>query len=155
MKLVSIFIAISLLLTFTTSGQKRIIIGKVITEDLNPLSEGTIRCSDTILLGKTDIEGKFKVEVPIEIKTLSFSGLGMERTIINLPDSCDYLEVILMYQVIYDYITANKADKLRLERFKKLPELHQLAYQKGIFLKTEYCFIQDFISIKRKLKVKH
>ena len=51
-------------------GQTRTIIGRVITEDLEPLVMVHIQTSDTVLLGKTDIDGRFKINIPQETDKL-------------------------------------------------------------------------------------
>lgn len=95
--------------------------------------------------------GRFTIEVPQNTDMLSFSFVGMEWTFIRLNKSCDILEVVMMYDVIYDFITHRKIDRLRLKRFTKLPEIHQLAYEKGIFLTKSQCYEQDFFPNKPRL----
>ena len=50
----------------------------------------------------------------------------------------------------YDFITLKKVDKLRMKKFKKLPELHREAFEKGIFKTDKACYSQEFISHYKK-----
>jgi predicted peroxiredoxin len=49
-----------------------------------------------------------------------------------------------MYLCSYDFISPKKAGRLRLKRFKKLPELHRNAYNQGVFLTRIACYEQKF-----------
>jgi hypothetical protein len=131
-------------------GQTRMITGKVINENLEAISEVRIKNSDTVLLGKTDTEGKFTIEIPTTTKTLLFSWIGYEWKSIKLSANCDTLEIILMYNAIYDYISLKKIDKLRMKRFEKLPELYSEAYKRGIFINQLPCYEQKFNPIGKK-----
>ena len=71
-------------------------------------------------------------------------GLGYESTIIKLPTSCNYIEIVVMTNIIYDYISAKKIERLRRKRFEKLSDIHQIAYEKGLFLNEEACFEREF-----------
>ena len=137
-----------LLLTLTTFGQSRPIKGKVIGENLEVISQVTIQDSNTVLLGMTDIDGKFKIEIPVNITTLFIGRFGYEWALITLPTNCDHLDIILMARSSFDFITVRKVNRLRLERFKKLSDLHLTAYKKGIFLADKTCYKQTFTPIK-------
>jgi hypothetical protein len=51
-----------------------------------------------------------------------------------------------MYDVIYDFMSARKIDRLRRKRFEKLPVIHQQAYEKGFFKTKTPCYNQAFNS---------
>lgn len=140
-----ILIATLLFLTFDTTAQIRIITGKVIDEDLNPISQVFIQCSDTTLLSRYDINGQFRISLPVDTKSLIISDVGFESASINLTNSCDQLDVVLLPSGTYDFISLKKVDKLRMKQFKKLPELHFAAYQKGILRSDSACYTQNFI----------
>ena len=74
----------------------------------------------------------------------------MEPTIIELKDKCDDVEVVMILRSTYDFITLKKVDKLRMKKFKKLPELHREAFEKGIFKTDKACYSQEFISHYKK-----
>jgi hypothetical protein len=152
MRLIFIFTIINLALSINVSRQSRVITGRVITEDLNLQPYVRIQNSDNVLLGTTDIDGKFNIAVPFETKTLIFNWIGMEWTFINLNDSCDHLEIIMMSDEIYDYMSIRKVDRLRAIRFNKLHDLHQSAFLNGIFKLEKPCYHQDFISSKEMSK---
>lgn len=134
-----------LFLTFGTTAQIRIINGKVIDKYLNPVSQVYIQNSHTTLLGKTDINGQFRISIPVDTKSLIIADVGFESASINLTDSCNQLDIVLLLSGTYDFISLKKVDKLRMKQFKKLPELHFAAYQKGIFWSDSACYTQNFI----------
>jgi hypothetical protein len=144
MKNKTILIIAVLFLSLNLKGQTRTIIGRVISEDLEPLLMIDIKNADTVLLGKTDMDGRFKISIPQGIDRLVFREVGMERTEIILSKDCDTVEVIMMYGVIYDFITLKKVDKLRKKRFDNLPNLHSEAVKKGLFQNNNICYERDF-----------
>lgn len=143
----TIIIAI-LLQSLNIFGQTRTVTGKVIGEDLEVMPYVIIKNSDTVLLGTTDLDGKFVIEIPVTTKTLRFGWYGYEWKTINLPAECNHLDIILMEFVIYDYISLRKVNRLRMKRFEKLPELHSTAYKKGIFKSQLPCYEQTFEPFK-------
>lgn len=149
-----ILIVTLLVLTFHTRAQSRIITGKVIDEDLNPLLQVYIQSSNETLLGKTDINGQFKISIPVDTKSLIIGYVGFESASINLTDSCNQLDIVLLFSYTYDFISLKKVDKLRMKQFKKLPQLHFAAYQKGIFLSDSACYTQNFIPEYKRNKSK-
>jgi len=134
---------------FLLSGQTRIITGKVIDEyNLEIIPEVRIQNHDTIRLGATDINGKFKIELPSGTDQLLLSWIGMEWTSLTVPADCDNLEIILMYDVIYDYVTIGTVNRKRNRRFKDLPNKHHQAHGKGIFMTDKPCFTYIFNKYK-------
>ena len=100
--------------------------------------------NDTVEVGKTDINGFFQIEMPVSEKKILFKFIGLDQATIELVDKCDEVEVVMMLSSTYDFITLKKVDRLRMKEFKKLPELHKKAFEKGIF-ETEFeCFIRNF-----------
>ena len=149
-----ILIASLLFLTFDTTAQIRIITGMVIDKDLNPISQVHIQSADTTLVSKYDINGQFRISIPVGTKSLTIGDVGFESASINLTDSCNQLEIVLLLSGTYDFISLKKVDKLRMKKFKKLPELHFAAYQKGIFRSDSACYTQSFIPYYHRNKGK-
>jgi hypothetical protein len=131
-------------------GQTRTVSGRVISEDFEILPVVKIYNSDTILLGTTDNEGRFKIELLPETDTLLFrsSICCWEWKTIRANYSCDNLDIILMFDMIYDFMSSRKIDRLRMKRFKKLCDLHKLAFEKGVFVTDKPCYEQYFSSNK-------
>ncbi len=119
--------------------------GLIITEDLEVLPEATINNQNNELLGVTDIEGNFDISNPKEVSKLKICSVGMETMVIELSGDCDFLEIIVMFEAHYDFVSAKKVDRLRMKRFKKLPELHKDAFEKGIFKTDKACYTQEFV----------
>ena len=145
MKLISAYIYIFFFLSLPVLGQTKRIVGKVVNENLEVATEIRIHSLDTLLLGITDSNGEFKIEVPDTTKTIIFSWVGYEKAAISLDSSCQQLDIILMSEWTYDYISLAEVDKLRLKRFKKLPKLHRKAFKESIFKTEKSCYTQTFI----------
>jgi len=110
-----------------------------------------IRNSDSVLLGKTDMDGRFKISIPQETDSLLFRYLGMEWTDIRLKKACDTVEVVLMYYVHYDFMTSRKIDRIRKKRFDNLPSIHSDALKNGLFEKNNICYDREFEAHKPDL----
>jgi hypothetical protein len=143
-KITVIFIATLLLIDTSVCGQTRTIQGRVISEDLEPLYSVHIKNKDTVLYGETDINGRFKIEIQQNTEVLFLSWVGLERANIKLKNDCDTLEIIMLYAATYDFMSPKKIDRLRLERFNKLPVLYLQAYDKGLFSKKAICYSNVF-----------
>jgi len=152
MRRISISIFFFLLSTICIYGQAKIITGKIITEDFEPIGAASILNENKLLLGTSKLDGQFKIEIPIESKTLYIGGVGFETATINLAPGCNCLDVILLLSSTYDFISLKKVDKLRWKQFKKLPELHLTAFQKGIFTADKPCYEEMFIPYNNKSK---
>jgi hypothetical protein len=137
-------------ISFLSIGQTRTITGKVVDEDFQTLPEVRIQNADTVSLGTTDKNGYFKIELPVGIRELVLTWIGMEPTLIKVPASCDKIEVIMMYAGSYDFMSSRKIDRLRRKTFDKLLELHSRAVNKGIFIDSP-CYIREFDPYKPRL----
>lgn len=126
--------------------------GRVISEDLEVLPEVKITNQKKELLGVTDIEGRFEISIPKEVLKLNISFVGMEPTTIELSGNCDFLEVVVLFETLYDFMSLKKVDRLRMKRFKKLPKLHKEAFEKGVFKTDKACYTQEFIPYRKKNK---
>ncbi len=152
MKITTILILAVLLTSLNLNGQNRIISGRIISEDLEPLPMLDIRNSDNVLLGKTDMDGWFKISIPQETDSLMFRYIGMEWTDIKLNKTCDTIEVVMMYDVIYDFMSSRKIDRLRKKRFDNLSNIHSDAVKNGIFMNNNICYDRFFEPHKPDLK---
>jgi len=106
--------------------------------------------NDTVEVGRTDLNGFFQIDIPVSEKKIVFRFLGLEPAIIEFLDKCDEVEVVMMLSGTYDFMTLKKVDRLRMIRFKKLPELHKAAFEKGIFKTDKACYTQEFIPYYKK-----
>jgi hypothetical protein len=142
----AIIIVIAILFSFSNllTAQTRTIYGRVIGEDGEVAIGDRIQNKDTLLLGTTGIDGRFKIGIPQNTQTLLLFSLGLEPTTIKLNGDCDTLEIVMMNYNTYDFMSSRKIDRLRLERFNKLPEVHLQAYKKGIFTKESVCYSREF-----------
>ena len=144
MKIILTFLFINTLVTGELFCQTRTISGRIVSEYLEPLPEIYIQDIDTTLIGKTDLDGRFKIEISSSTDSLLLCSLGIEWATIQLTSDCDTLEVVMMYDYIYDFITLRKVDRLRLKRFKKLYEIHKQAFDQGLFITENPCYKQLF-----------
>jgi len=144
MKITTILILSILFLSQNLNGQTRIIYGRVIDEDLEPLPMVFIQNSDTLLLGKTDMDGCFVISIPHETERLLFGYVGTEWTEIKLKEDCDTIEVIMLYSGTYDFMSSKKIDRLRKKRYDELPNLHSDAVKEGLFANNTNCYKREF-----------
>lgn len=146
-----ILITVLMLTSFwAVKAQDLVLKGRIISENLGVLPEVKITNNENELLGITDIEGRFEISIPNEVLKLNVSLVGMEPTIIELSGNCNFLEVVVMIDAIYDFMSSKRVDRLRMKRFKKLPELHKEAFEKGIFKTNKACYTQEFIPFRKK-----
>lgn len=131
-------------------SQGKLIKGRIIAENLENLPFASILINGNIEVGKADVNGYFEINIPFKEEKIIFIYLGMEVTNINLEYKCNEIEVILMDNVIYDFMSLKKIDRLRKKRFKKLPKLHRKAFEKGIFKAPDACYKQEFIPYNTK-----
>ncbi len=83
MRIVIILIVILFVLNLNLSGQTRTIQGQIISEDFEELPKVRIQNIDTLLLGKTELNVHFKIEISEKRNKLLLSFIGMEWTTIN------------------------------------------------------------------------
>jgi hypothetical protein len=128
-------------LSFVTLAQNQLLNGKVIGQELIPLPAIQIFDEQGVLLGKTDFEGRFQINLPSNITKISFQGIGYQTEIINITKDCSYIQLVFLQQWIYDFVSEQKAKrKLRKDRKKQLPLLYDKAFTQGIFQKkTNSC----------------
>lgn len=143
-KLLIIFIVLCVSICSLYS-QNKTIKGRVISDQFDILIGVPIMINDTVEVGKTDINGFFQIEMSVSEKKISFKFVGLDPATIELVDNCDEVEVVMMLSSTYDFRAPKKVDRLRMKRFKKLPELHKEAFEKGIFKTDMACYTQEFI----------
>lgn len=143
-RLLTLFIVFSASICSVCS-QNKIVKGRVIDNDLETLPYVSIMINDTVEVGRTDLNGFFQIEIPISVKKLKFGTVGIDWASIELEDKCDDVEVVMMLSGTQDFITLKKVDRIRMKRFKKLPELHKEAFKKGIFKTDMACYTREFI----------
>ena len=148
-KLLIVFIVLSIS-TCSLYSQNKTIKGRVIDDNLETLPYVSIVINNTVEVGKTDINGFFQIDIPISVKKILFESVGLDPAIVELVDKYDEVEVVMMLSSSYDFITLKKVDRLRMKRFKKLPELHKEAFEKGIFKTDKACYTQEFIPYWKK-----
>lgn len=148
-KLVIIFIVLSVS-NCSLYSQNKTIKGRVITDQFETMSFVSIMINDTVEVGRTDLNSFFQIDIPVSVNKILFRSVGLEPAIIELADTCNEVEVVMMLSSTYDFKTPKKVDRLRKKRFKKLPELHKKAFEKGIFKTDNACYTQEFIPYCKK-----
>ncbi|MFB6344065.1 hypothetical protein ACE1ET_20270 [Saccharicrinis sp. FJH62] len=145
MKLLILSIVLSVS-TYSLYSQNKTIIGRVISDDLETVPGVFIMIDDTVEIGRTNLDGFFQIDVPVSVKKIQFMFVGMDPATIELVDACETIEVVMMLSSTYDFITLKSAERKRKKRYKKLPEIHRQAFEKGIFKTDKACFIRKFES---------
>jgi hypothetical protein len=152
MKHIYILVILFLLsLNFDSLYGQRIIKGRILDESIEVLPGAGIYNQDTIKIGETDSEGYFNVTIPDTSKKLVIGFIGYEWVLIKLSNNCDYLEVILISESTYDFMSSRKIDRERKKNFDKLDEFRRLALSKGLFKQDSVCYYRDFVPIKPRL----
>src|SRR5689334_20951745 len=90
-----IFCAILLVRTGAFS-QTHTLTGTIIDAQFYPVNNVGIFNIDTVLLTTSDYHGKFIVSVPIGTKYLIIASVGMEWKKLELTDSCNNLDIVLL-----------------------------------------------------------
>src|ERR1700733_12317072 len=107
MRITIILIAILLSFSNRLIAQTRTIYGRVIAEDdLLPIPGIRVQNHDKLVLGRTERDGRFKVEIPQNTQTLLLSFIGYERAVIKLNSDCDTIEVVMMSAGNYDFMSS-------------------------------------------------
>jgi hypothetical protein len=97
-----------------------------------------------VLLGMTDSAGNFEIQFPPDKEELLVSFIGMEWTSIKVPSNCNYLEIIMMNDANYDFMSIRKENKNRSKRVKSLQTKHHQAHENGTFNNNAPCFTYIF-----------
>ncbi|MFD1875545.1 carboxypeptidase-like regulatory domain-containing protein [Hymenobacter bucti] len=113
--------------------------GRLLDDRLEGVPGATIYVRDTTFIGTTDRAGYFQTDVPVNTNTLLFTAVGLERTTVTLSADCSHLEVILLLASSYDFMSVRRVNRQELKRFKHLPQLHQQAYEQGLFTSRVPC----------------
>ena len=95
--------------------------------------------NDSIRLGTANEKGEFELKISANIQTLRIGWIGMYPEEFVLSDECDYLEVILLPDVIYDFVTIKKEERLRKKDRKVLSKLYRKAFELGTFKQEDHC----------------
>ncbi len=150
MKNLFLFFLLFSISNYNLYSQKRIIKGRVISNQFDILVGIPIMINDTVQVGSSDLNGFFHIELPLSEKKIFIRYVGVDPVIIGIVENCDEVEIVMMLTGTGDYITPKRLDKLRKKRFKRLPKLHKKAFQKGLFKTDKACYTQKFISFCEK-----
>ena len=123
--------------------------GKVISEFFETMPGVSIMINDTVEVGKTDLDGSFQIVIPVSEKKILFKSLGLEPTTIEIVDKCDKIEIVMMLNCTYDFISLKRAERKRGKRYKRLPEIHKQAFEKGLFETKYACYKREFEPLYR------
>lgn len=135
---------------YSLYSQNKTIHGRVISEDLDIMQGVLIFINDTVEVGTVDSDGFFRIEIPIFEKKVSFRYLAFEPTTIELTDSCDNIEVVMLLSSTYDFkcdfLLSMRVNWIRKRRFRRVPKIHNQAFVKGIFETEHTCYNRVFES---------
>lgn len=139
-------------MNFTQIYGQRNVKGRIIDDGLEGIiGAQIIDKNNNIGIGQANSEGYFDIVIPNGINKLGFMQLGYEIANIEIADSCNCIEIILLPDFHYDFLSSRKIDKLRKKEFDKLRQLHLDAFRKGIFTKETTCYSRKFEPIKPEL----
>ncbi len=137
-------IGIVILFVFHISiGQERIITGQVLGQDLVELPGVFIMTSNSKIIDTTDFNGRFRLKYMPEIKKIKFVSLMIQSEEIVVLENCNHIEIILLNEWIYDFVSLKAAKRKRKrDRKRILPKLYAEAFEKGLFDKENPCKYQ-------------
>jgi len=98
-----------------------------------------IQNMDTVLLGTTEVDGTFEIEITESTNQLLISFIGMEWQTVQLKPNCDRVNVLLMYDGNYCHRSNRKNERRRRKYLAKQPGLLEVAYEQGIFETNKPC----------------
>jgi hypothetical protein len=114
--------------------------GKIVDQNLNELPNVIVMTLDSKVLDTTDFHGSFNFQFNPEIKKIKVRGLMYQEEEIELIESCNTLEIVLLEVWIYDFVTVKKAERKRIrDRKKILTKLYSEAYERKIFTNQNEC----------------
>src|SRR5690606_28677449 len=116
MKVLLTLFSVVLSVCILNAQETKTISGRIISEDLELLPGAKIYDMDTTVLGSTDLDGYFKIQAPVETSELLLGFIGMEWTSVKI-NNCQNLEMVVMTDVIYDFIPIKKINRKRHKRF--------------------------------------
>jgi len=142
----NVLLTLLVVLSFGTAHAQptKTLTGRILDNRLEGLPAADICAQDTTVIGTTDKEGYFQIDVPIDTYTLLVSYVGMEWAVVNLSAACLNIEIILLYTSSYDFMSVRRVNRQRFSRFKHLPRRHQEAYEKGLFKSRIPCAFPIF-----------
>jgi hypothetical protein len=121
--------------------------GRVLDENLNPMPGVEILIKGKIV-GQTDFDGYYHIEVDSKDKLIDFSFTGCAPTRVKADSNCNNIEVIMGFlnytciQGISKKVVRRAYRELRnheKEKFKNLSSIHQKAFMKGLFKTKNIC----------------
>ncbi len=130
--------------TINLYSQNKTLKGRVISDFFETMPGVAIMINDSVKVGRTDLDGFFKIEIPNSINKITFRFVGVDPTSIEVIDECDKIEVVMMMTGTYDFMTLKRAERKRKKRFNKIPEIHKQAFEKGIFQTKDACYNRTF-----------
>jgi hypothetical protein len=114
-------LAVVLSLGTSPAQPTKALTGRLLDDHLEGVPRANICARDRTIIGTTDMEGYFKVDVPVNTNTLIFMSVGMEWNTVNLSADCLNLEVILLLASSYDFMSVRRVNRQEFKRFKHLP----------------------------------
>lgn len=131
----------AIFLPLFSAAQTRTITGKVVYDsDFAGVPEVKVQDRNAVVLGGTNKDGVFQITIPTDTEELLLTTISLEPTRIKVPPGCNKLEVIMLVDVIHDYISERKIKKKRYHAFKERLRKHQMVHDKGIFTSGVPCF---------------
>lgn len=139
------FIILFILFTgsiFNSYSQNKTIEGRVISDQLENLPGVFIMIDDSIKIGSTDLNGSFKIDLPLSVNKISLKGVGIEPAHIILQNNCDFLEVVLLLSSSSDFELQLFTSIKRIRRNKFIKNTHKKACINGLFQTKMPCYMR-------------
>jgi hypothetical protein len=133
MRIILVFFMLCFSVVSIYAQEYKTLVGIIIDEEINVLSNVSIYSADTTFLGSSNDTGFFSISVPMSTSELLIAAMGMEWVRVKIDNNCTVLEIVMMIRVIYDFVPLRVINRKRRARFRKLPMIHKEAFRMGVF----------------------
>lgn len=131
---------------FFSVAQNKEIYGKVIASDLSGFPGIMIFSDKQENISTTDLNGNFIIENAVNLKLLKFVFLGMQEEIVELNESCEFIQIVMLEEPLIDFVTLKKVNRIiQRGRNKNIPEYLNEAIEKKIFDADKMCNRQKIV----------
>jgi hypothetical protein len=141
-------------------GCQKIIRGKLVDGNLDPLIGAHVFGLDGENLGVTDINGEYEVDIPYDVDNLVYAYTGYENTIIGLKRGCSRADVILQDYWVFHYRSTSRIERKRRAQFNRINSVYDQAFEQGLFPDKFPCYEyiyrskkKEFDEIKKEMKI--
>ncbi len=129
---------ITILLFGNAFAQNRILKGKIVDENFEPLQSVTIKTLQNKNNFVTDKLGNFEIEIEESEKEIEVNYLGLHTEKISIENKC-YLNIIMLRDYMIEFETIQEQAKFYKKLRKKTKRKYKKAEKNGILRREVNC----------------